>query len=141
MNQENIILKSDNGDFILTDRKVRYKVKNWGQLNVTSLMLDKITSLEIKFKSYPFLLVISALSIFYLIFTYTSAEKVIAILLILLSMVSYFATIKRAIIISSASTTITLPIKKLGNDKAIQFIDEIEKSILVLNAFFAGINS
>jgi len=141
MNQENIILKSDNGDFILTDKKVRYKVKNWGQLNVTSLMLDKITSLEIKFKSYPFLLVITALSIIYLIFTYTVGAKVTAIILILFSTLSYFATIKRAIIISSASASITLPIKKLGNDKAIQFINEIEKAILELNVFFAGINS
>jgi hypothetical protein len=129
MNNEKAIIKSDTGEFLLTNRKVRFTVKYWGQMSVTSIMLNKISSVEFKFQSsYIFL----ALAVITLIIGYFSGNQdglLYGIALGIIFAIIYFITVKKVIIISSHSSSITLSVKKIGHKHAIEFIDQLEEQI------------
>lgn len=129
MDQENSILKSDSGQFLLTDRKVRFTIKNWGRLNVKSIMLNKISSVEISFKSSYLLLVIAVLSVVLGYFSGNENGNTFGIIFGFLFVIFYFMTLKRVMVISSPSTSISISVKKIGNKEAVEFMDQLEEQI------------
>ena len=128
MDQESTILESDTGEFLLTDRKVRYEIKKLGQLNVTSILLDKITSLEIKFKSNYFFLGFTALAFLFSFVSKFEYAPTIGIIVGIVFILLYYRSIEKVIKVSSPTTSISLSVKNLSNDEAIEFIDEVEKA-------------
>jgi len=52
---ESILSYSDNGLLTLTTHRLRYMNKVWGQANFISIMLEKVSSVEITYLSSPVL--------------------------------------------------------------------------------------
>jgi len=130
MNQENVILESDTGEFLLTDRKVRFTIKRWGQLNITSILLKNITSIQIKYKSNPILIALGIICIAIGVISGTKLGFITGIIMGIILLFIYYRSVNRAIKISSASSSILLPIKNLDDDEAINFIDKVENTTL-----------
>lgn len=53
---ESILSYSDNGLLTLTTHRVRYMNRGWGRANFISIFLEKISPVQITYRSYPVLL-------------------------------------------------------------------------------------
>ncbi len=58
LENEAIISQSKNALFVLTNYRVRHKIKNAGNESLCSIFLEKISAIETQYKSYPILLVL-----------------------------------------------------------------------------------
>jgi hypothetical protein len=60
---ESILTTSENNLIVLTTHRVRYSYSEWGQANTISIMLEKISSIQARYISYPLLLVAGGVAI------------------------------------------------------------------------------
>jgi hypothetical protein len=54
---ETILTAADNDLIVLTTHRIRYNYQEWGQGNTISIMLEKISSIQARYISYPLLIV------------------------------------------------------------------------------------
>lgn len=63
LDNEKVILTSNNDKVILTDHRIHMKVKDWGIDYSIGIFLEDISSIEVKYKSNLILLLVGILSI------------------------------------------------------------------------------
>lgn len=59
---EQIVSSSDNDVLVLTTERVRYNSAVWGRANLISITLDAVASCGIVTRSYPLLLILTAIA-------------------------------------------------------------------------------
>lgn len=116
---------------ILTTHRIRQSKKSWNTTNITSIMLEQITSCVFKKKTNPILLFISLLCIIFGIYIIFSTDKdsglIISAIGVLFFIIYRFLFIK-VLIISSAAGKITINIYGSKIDKIIDIINTIESA-------------
>ena len=120
---------------VITTHRVRETLKGNGVGRVTSIMLDEVSSCAVTHVSKPYLLNLAGLILFVSIVSAivgipSSSESltilILGILATLILVVTYFATRKNVVRVSSASTSIEVPLSGVGFDKAVEIIDAVE---------------
>ena len=129
MTDEKIIMEGDYKQIILTTHRIRQENKVWGNINITSIMLEQVNSCEYKKKSKPIYLIVGIL---FLISGYMYRENgapdiasgfgLFGLLLFLI----YPFTRKRGLFISSASAKIVVNTKGFKDENIKSFIDKLE---------------
>jgi hypothetical protein len=138
INGERVITKSGDGLITLTNQRVRLERISYGQSEVVSIILKKVSSLEIRYKSTPILLVLSLIlavgggvclseglnNVFWLM---------IGIAVLLLA--AYFRTRTHFITIrSDNSVKIHFKTQGLSTNEVINFINQVENATLKQHA-------
>jgi hypothetical protein len=128
---EKVITTTDSNIIILTTHRVRHTSRgSWGNRHKTSIMLEKISSIQATYISYPMLLVAGALLAFggAMLNTRDGANGsgllfgAAAILLI-----SYFVTRRQACIIASdGGAKIAFGTTNMDKELLSEFIDKVE---------------
>ncbi|MGY4537405.1 hypothetical protein ACVW0P_001824 [Mucilaginibacter sp. UYNi724] len=59
--EESVLFFTENGMVTLTTHRIRYNNKIWGQSNFISIMLEKISSVQVLSISYPLLWILGVL--------------------------------------------------------------------------------
>lgn len=113
LENEELITQSDNNELTLTTLRIRHQTSAFGKANVSSIMLEKISSVEIKYKSKLWFLIIGIIT----------TPVIIGIILIIL----YYSSRKHCIVITSdAGTSINVETKWLKHDAILDFINKVE---------------
>jgi hypothetical protein len=132
MTDEKVLMDGDYKQITLTTHRIRQENKSWGQVDLVSIMLEEVTSCEYSKKSRPIFLIIGLLFVGFAIFIGgqdgSDAQNIagIALLVGLLLIVFYFFTIKRGLLISSATAKIRLNTKGMKDENIKSFIDKLE---------------
>jgi hypothetical protein len=132
MTGESILQYSDNELITLTTHRIQYKNKTWGQSNFISIMLEKVSSVQVVGISYPILLVIGILII--IIGAFIANENqgrdeggVISIAVGVIFIVAYFITKRHICIIASdGGNKIVFRTEGMNTENVINMMDKIE---------------
>ncbi len=125
---ENIATVTCNNTLTLTNFRIRY-INN---RNGTSILLENIQSIGIRYRSWPLLLILGCLFILSACFCLFQEQMEAATLSIILGCVfigAYFMTQKHYVSIASGSGVIYLMIRGKATEKIIQLVDLIEETI------------
>lgn len=125
---EKVIFGSDSNKLILTTHRVRFESKTLGKKLLTSFMLEEIVSCTLIYRSHPSFIGIGAvfgIAGFYLV-NYVNFSWAIGLTFMAMSLLAYLATTERAVLLSSCAAFIRVPLRVLGEQDPIMFIDEIE---------------
>lgn len=129
---ESVITFSDNNLVTLTTHRVRYNNKVWGQSNYISIMLEKVSSLNVVYISYPILLVIGGIAIFIggvaaYNMHYNQGPGVVAVVGGICIMLVYLGTRRHICVIASdGGGKITFSTAGMNTESLISFMDKIE---------------
>ncbi len=123
---ERTLLESDPKGLVLTTHRVRSDVRQTGNAQVTSIMLEQIASCAITGKSYPILLAIAAISGVIGMVGNNSTLMIAGLAFAALLVVAYFSTRQQVIALASAGHTITRSTQGMDVTAALQFIDKLE---------------
>lgn len=132
MPDEKILMDGDYKQITLTTHRIRQENKLWGKVELTSIMLEHVTSCEYIKKSFPQLLILGLLFVGFAIFIGSQSSDDLLIigsgLLLagLLLIISYFFTFKRGLFISSASAKVILNTKGMKDENIKSFIEKLE---------------
>jgi hypothetical protein len=119
LENENLILESENRQLMLTTHRLRYHESASSNSNFTSIMLDKISSIELTYQTNIWLLIIGIITI----------PAVIGIILIIL----FFTTKKHIVSVSpDGGNPIIFETKGMKRDYLEDFIFKVEKASLAL---------
>lgn len=133
LDNEQIITQSDGNPVSLTNLRLRYNDTQWGKAHIISFLLEKVSSVEIHYRSKTFLLIIAILAIAGgLIAGANGDEEFIGIGLGagLLFIILYFVSRRLYLTISSDSgDKIHFHIKGMKRDKVLNFINQLESAI------------
>ncbi|MFT5820561.1 MAG: hypothetical protein ACI8ZM_001804 [Crocinitomix sp.] len=132
LENEAVISQTKNSSIVLTNIRVHHTIKGTGNVNVSSIFLEKISATQIQYKSYPVLLLL-------LVFCgcagiYFMTERGIEIAQFGfgsagLLFVIYLFTLKRVIqITSDGGVKISFQTRGMRKEAIINFINEIEKA-------------
>jgi hypothetical protein len=91
-------------------------------------MLEEVVSCQLIYHSHPSFIgigIVFGIGGFYLV-TYVDFAWAIGLTLMALSLLAYLATIKRALLLSSYGAVINVPLRVLGKQDPIMFIEEVE---------------
>ncbi len=129
LNNEKIIKQSKNQIVTLSNLRVLYSAKKWGEAHVVSVLLKNISSIEIRYKSY---LVLVALAIISIIVTFISGINFfLGISFSALCIALFLITRKHYLIISSnGGAKINLQIKGMKTDEVLAFLNQVEQTII-----------
>ena len=131
---ERIITQSDRDLITLTNLRIRYSDDVWGKSHVISLLLEKVSSVEIHYRSKPILLVLGILSVIVGVFLESNGAEgsiavfgVIGFVFILLHIFSrkHFMTIS-----SEGGSKINFHIKRMKHSKVLTFVNQLEGAII-----------
>lgn len=129
---EQNVLTSKNGTVTLTNYRIRYQSLGSGKKNVVSILLEKISAIEVRYKSYPMLLFIGILSGAVGILSGLNNQGDImstGVLLSIVLIILFLLTRKHIIAISSDSgVSIDVLLEGMKHSDAIYFLDQIEKT-------------
>lgn len=133
---EEIISTTHNNIVVLTNYRIRSDNSNgWGQRHTTSIMLEKISSIQTIYISYPILFVLIGLLILVsivMVNTDSGDPKIgIPIASSFILLVVYFATRKHICIINSdGGGKIAFETSNINSEILTDFIDKIEQAKL-----------
>jgi hypothetical protein len=129
---EELITQSDDKIITLTTRRIPYKTKSWGRAHLISMNLEKISSVEVRYKSWVIILLIGVLlCIAGLYFGANNAGDLMmaGVGLGFLCVVLYFVTRKHVITISSdGGAEINFHTSRIKDEKLMEFINMVEKA-------------
>ncbi|MDN5289018.1 MAG: hypothetical protein JWR38_5292 [Mucilaginibacter sp.] len=129
---ESFLINTDNGPITLTTHWIRYNNKIWGQSNIISIMLEKISAIQILYISHPGLGIGGLLMIMLgvaLSLGDTENGWVITIAVItgILLIVAYYITMKHICVITSdGSGKIVFRTEGMDTDALIDMADKVE---------------
>jgi hypothetical protein len=130
LQNEQVVLSSENDALVLTTKRVRYKSEVWGSTELVSMTLNSVASCVYKTKSYPIILILAAI-VFAFAFVGPSRSAPIIIFFVVILVVAYFLTRQAVLSISSnGGESIVAPVKGMGQDKITKFIDAVENQKL-----------
>lgn len=130
MTDERLLLQSDGKNVTLTTHRVRYQSRRLGFTRVVSVMLDNLTSCELKHKSHPWLLVVAAVFVgiagYYATLPAMRQPTTFAAIAAGGLIVAYFVTRTGIVALASPTAKITFRVKK--RTSAEHFIDATESA-------------
>jgi len=131
-NNEEILTSTDGNIVILTTHRIRSTNSyGWGQHNTTSIMLEKISSVQAVYKSYPILLVLAGLMGFiaFIVGNQSIDKGYIGFPIVIgfIFIVFYFATRKHICAIASdGGAKIAFETSNMNKELLLEFIDKVE---------------
>jgi hypothetical protein len=127
---QQIVKTSENGILTLTTKRVRYDSIVWGQSNLISITLGSVASCGLVTKSYPLLLILSAIA---LVVSFTQQSRALPLLILIAAVLfaAYFFTRRSVIsVASNGGGAILTPTKGMKREDIISFIDAVEREKL-----------
>jgi hypothetical protein len=131
LHDERILFESDSQFFVLTTHRIRLETSAWGISQITSIMLEEISSCANTRTSKPLLLVLATL--FFLAGAYASFNAIEpgpaligAIVITAIFVIIYVLTRRQILEIASAGATMRLRIEGMSIDEVKELIDRIE---------------
>lgn len=130
---EELISQSANNVVTLTTHRIRYNATNSSQSHLVSMMLEKVSSCETRYQSWPVLLVLGAVAILLGAFSLQrlGGPEVpgLAIVVGLVFIVAYFTTRKHIVSIASdGGSRIGFVTTGLKREAVVAFVNGIEKA-------------
>ena len=136
---ESIITTSKNGEIVLTNRRVRKLTKKRGSAELTSIFLEKISSIEVNYKSYWLFLLLGILLLTFAAFTavmvvfhnssHVPPEALLAALFGIGFVLSYIFSRKHVVTISSdGGAKIVFETRGMSGDEVGRFVNLVEQS-------------
>jgi hypothetical protein len=139
INNEVNILESDDKTVVLTSHRIRQENKQWGKMQIKSVMLEHVTSCEYDRKSNPIFLIIGLVVLVFaagLSFGGNSGQGDIGIISAgvgIVLLIFYFITIRKGLIVSSPSAKIVMNTNGMKDESIRTFIDKLEEAKANLN--------
>lgn len=128
---EKLLMESDNNELTLTTHRVRFEGNRWGRGQVTSFMLESLTSCEITYATQPALLVIAALIAVYFL---SQANEISAMALLGglgvagVFVAAYNFSRRQVVCLKSPSASIRVDTSGMSLEVAKRFIDAAERA-------------
>lgn len=128
------ILESDDKSVVLTSHRIRQENKQWGKMQIKSLMLEHITSCEYDRKSNPIFLIIGLIAFVFgagLSFgggNQQSEMGIISAVIGFVLLIFYWITIRKGLIVSSPSAKIIMNTNGMKDESIKSFIDKLEEA-------------
>lgn len=131
---ERLLNQSSNNIVVLTTHRIRFNDTNSSHAHLVSIMLEKVSSCEVRYQSWPVVLVLGVvLGLFggFALLQRGSGQEVgiLALVLGLVFIIAYFTSRKHIISISSdGGARIGFETKGLKREAVVTFVNEIEKA-------------
>lgn len=129
---EEIISESENKVISLTTHRIRLNDSSIGSSHLVSIMLDKVSSIEVRYKSWWILLILSILLIIgglWMGMLNNGEAMMVGIVVGLLLGLFYVFSRKHVIVISSdGGTSLNFHTKGMKREKIMEFINKIERA-------------
>ena len=130
--EERTVWKTEGEMLVVTTHRIRFQQQHFGAARVISIMLEELRSCEIRYESYPWLILIG-IGFFFLsgFIAFLSEEVIISLCIggsiVIGSIFFYFVTRRQVLRISTGSAaSIRLNTLGWGLDKTKELIDIIE---------------
>ncbi len=129
---EEIITQSDSNIVTLTNLRVRYTDTEFNQAHIISIMLEKISSIEMHYSSQMYYLMIGVIVSAFGIITTTNGTNQYGILAIVIGLILvglYFSSRRYLLTISSdGGGKINFQAKGMKRDVILDFVNKVEKA-------------
>jgi hypothetical protein len=132
ISNETVLMETTDKEIVLTSHRIRQENKQWGKLQIRSIMLENVTSCEYNRKSNPLLLIGGVVAIFFAFFMESSGglnQRSMGVVILgigLALILIYWFTTKQKLMISSSSITIMINTNGLKEDNIKAFINKLE---------------
>lgn len=115
----------------LTNQRIRHTFDKGGDRTITSLLLENIQSISIRYTHKPLLLIVGILLIAASIIIFNAATGILIIgsVIGLVFIVYYFETRKHYLSVASAAGAIHIRVKGQDTTKLLNYIDTVEEAI------------
>lgn len=131
---EKLISTSNNKEVILTSQRIRFETTHWGQRHMVSIMLEKISSIEVRYHSWVIILTLGILSILGGIYLMSAGgpdkdHANIFFLTGIIMIVVFLLTRQHVITIKpDGGARINFSTRGMSRDTVLDFIDKVEKA-------------
>jgi len=131
---EQILTSTTENIVVLTTHRIRSNNNyGWGQRSTTSIMLEKISSIQLTYKSYPILLIVAALLALASFAMYNqrmaNGEMFVPLLFVIICVIVYFTTRKHVCAIASdGGAKIMFETNNMRKEELFNFIDKVEQA-------------
>jgi hypothetical protein len=127
--QEDKTLTSGTNQLLLTNIKIRFISKSWGEKNVKSIMLNHISSAEIKSTNPYGYLIIGFAGLIASSYFYSQTHIILGLIFLIIMAFIYWSQKEIILNIQSSSNSISYSPKKLSTNEAIEFLNDLENRI------------
>lgn len=151
LTEEETIIVSDDKSLTLTTHRISLETKNWGESHFASIMLEKISSIEVKYHSWVVVLIIGVIALIFgigltLVNDYQIRKEVSQFSLIAggVCILLFFLSRHHVITITSdGGTKISFSTKGMKKENVFEFVDKIEqaKNERFLNCYTNKVNA
>ena len=134
LDNEQVITQSDGNVITLTNLRLRYSDSQWGKAHIISLLLEKISSIEIHYRSKTIFVILAILAIASGLIAGANGDEefvgigigagVVLIILYLISRKHYLT------VSSDGGGKIHFHTKGMKREKVLDFINELESAII-----------
>jgi hypothetical protein len=132
IDNETKILESDDKSIILTSHRIRQESKQWGKMQIKSIMLEHVSSCEYDRKSNPIYLIIGLIAMIFgagLAFGGNQGEiGLIGVAIGFVLLIFYWITIRKGLLVSSSSAKIVMNTNGMKDENIKTFIDKLEEA-------------
>lgn len=129
---EEIITQSDNNIVTLTNWRIRYTDSEYTRAHIVSILLEKISSIEIHYSSQILYLIVGVLAAGFgvVILLSESSELGIFIAIVGLILIALYFSSKRYLITisSDGGAKINFQAKGMNKDSILDFVNKVEKA-------------
>jgi uncharacterized membrane protein YjjP (DUF1212 family) len=137
LKNEQIITQSDQNIITLTNQRIRYTAKALGRAHIVSMMLNKVGSIELKYKNNLLLLLLAFFGALITVYGYSIDDTNFLLAGLIGTTIFtyiYFKNRKHVISISSESgKEILFHTKGMKHEDILKFINQTEEAIQNLN--------
>jgi hypothetical protein len=131
MPNETVLFESEGKSLILTTHRVRYQFEAMGNAEMRSIMLEELASCAMVRNSNIIFLVLAGICLVLGIFFAAGGRDsqgamIIGVLLAIVFVIAYFALRRQVLALASAGTTISVNVRGMKLETAMQFIEQTE---------------
>lgn len=132
---ESIITQSKDSKVVLTNYRLRYQESSASNARVISIMLEKISSIEVHYKSYPVYIIlgilIGGMGYFFSGGLGSRMElqlKIVCLVVAVLFVLVYFMSRRHMVSVASSGATIDFHTRGMRRDSILEFVNKIEQA-------------
>lgn len=126
------IMESDDKSIILTSHRIRQVNKQWGKMQIKSIMLEHVSSCEYDRKSNPIFLIIGLVIIVFGVALGAGGHQgelgLLGVAIGLVLLIFYWITIRKGLLVSSSSAKIVMNTNGMKDENIKTFIDKLEEA-------------